>query len=331
MYSCQTPRCKDASAADASFSLGPWSGFEGGTYSGRSSASDLVPCSPSLPMTFAALALLTTTGDDLQRVDMQGTLGFLLQAGPGSARPGHEWDGSFCGCLASPLERDLRMVFSAVATFHLLGSWTKLPIRPIVRYILSCQSWDGAFGLSPSREGHGGSTHCAVASLFLVGALASSPLPAPRVAGGGSGPSDQLSEEDRKRVAAAVKRAEDWLMQRYLPVSEGCLGGVSGRAGKPADVCYSWWITAALVLLGRRSWLDGPDSSLVSYVKLCQDPMAGGIGKNHECSPDPLHSYYALAGLALVEFPGMGQVDAALHMPAAAAEAAGVHWTPKEV
>ena len=280
-------------------------------------------------MTFAALALLTTSGDSLERVDTAGLLAWLKQSGPSSAQAGKEWDGSFCGCLASPFERDLRMVFSAVASCHILGTWGQLPVQPIVNFILSCQSWDGAFGLAPGREGHGGSTHCAIASLFLLGVLPSSPQTSPRVAAGSDPPSDAVTDEQRSMVEAAMQRAENWLMHRFLAPSEECLGGVCGRAGKPADVCYSWWITAALVLLGRQAWLEEPGQSLVSYVQLCQDRMAGGVGKNHECSADPLHSYYALAGLSLVGFPGIGAVDAALHMPAAAAQSAGVHWEPK--
>ncbi len=280
-------------------------------------------------MTFAALALLITTGDTLQRVNKPAVLAFLRRAGPDSAS-GSAWNGSFCGCLASPLECDLRMVFSAVASCHLLGSWAEMPIGPIVDYILSCQSWDGAFGLSPGREGHGGSTHCAVASLFLLGALASSPHSTPRVSQGQGAPSDAVSDEQRRAIAAAVKKTEAWLVKRYVTVTAESPGGVSGRAGKPADVCYSWWITAALVLLGRKSWLHGPDESLCTYVRLSQDSMTGGVGKNHHCSPDPLHSYYALAGLALVGYPGIAPVDAALHMPLAAALEAGVHWSPIE-
>lgn len=36
---------------------------------------------------------------------------------------------------------------------------------------MSCQSYDGAFGLIPGYEGHAGSTYCALASLFTMNKL----------------------------------------------------------------------------------------------------------------------------------------------------------------
>ena len=44
-------------------------------------------------------------------------------------------------------------------------------IESATNYILSCKSYEGALGLTPGREGHGGSTFCGVASLYLMGVL----------------------------------------------------------------------------------------------------------------------------------------------------------------
>jgi hypothetical protein len=90
-------------------------------------------------------------------------------------------------------------------------------------------------------------------------------------------------------------------------------GGLSGRAGKPADVCYAWWIGAARLLLqgaaasaescgalSGGSWPE-PWSSpceLAAFLLRCQNP-AGGCGKDWESLPDPPHSCYSTVGLQL--------------------------------
>lgn len=302
IYLNQTPRA-DASAADGGFA-----GFEGGTYSGPHSAG--VPPelrSPSLPMTFAALALLVLKGDDLSRVDTPGILNFIRRCGPGSGK-GATWDGSFCGCLLCPEERDLRMGFSAVATCHLLRAPLPVPAGPIADFAWSCQAWDGAFGLSPAREGHGGSTHCAVATLFLLGGLPSSPHP--------------RAEGVPDAAPDALASLTGWLAQRFQNLADG--GGVNGRPGKPADVCYSWWVSASLMLLGRGEWVTEAGEAVSGYVKRSQHPLLGGVGKDHTCAPDPMHAYYALAGMALADTDALPDMDPALHLPASATQAAGV-------
>ena len=44
--------------------------------------------------------------------------------------------------------------------------------KKAVEYILSCRNYnDGAFGLNPCKESHGGATFCAIASLYLLNKL----------------------------------------------------------------------------------------------------------------------------------------------------------------
>ena len=87
-------------------------------------------------------------------------------------------------------------------------------------------------------------------------------------------------------------------------------GGLSGRAGKPADVCYAWWCGAARQILLKASaqgvavserhvsplpepWTD--QLALTAFLLRCQF-HAGGCGKDWEAFPDPLHSCYGVVG-----------------------------------
>ena len=80
-------------------------------------------------------------------------------------------------------------------------------------------------------------------------------------------------------------------------------GGISGRAGKPADTCYAWWCGGARLVLQRSAdqpcrqwpqhWTDS--EALGEFLLRCQF-HAGGCGKDWEALPDPLHSCYGIVG-----------------------------------
>lgn len=129
-------------------------------------------------------------------------------------------------------------------------------------------------------------------------------------------------------------------------------GGLTGRPGKPSDVCYTYWVTAAMAALthGQSKLASTADASagsaagceavvakgsdapaghgsavpaalsppgvdgfagehVASFVLSCQHLRSGGFGKDGESLPDPMHTHYALAGLALLGFPGLRKVD----------------------
>ncbi len=116
-------------------------------------------------------------------------------------------------------EADLRFVYCACCISTLVGDWSGVDRERTIDYILSCQSYEGGFGMGQWTEAHSGLTYCAVASLKLLGAL------------------DRM--RDRKEVA-------DFLMGRYD-------GGWNGRIGKVDDSCYSFWNLGALAILGTRN------------------------------------------------------------------------------
>ncbi|KAA0166503.1 hypothetical protein FNF31_01281 [Cafeteria roenbergensis] len=118
-------------------------------------------------------------------------------------------------------------------------------------------------------------------------------------------------------------------------------GGFEGRPARGADVCYSWWLGASLqmVLGGDVDDLAGsaaaggqlpilPSHSLENFTLLAQDLARGGFGKNPESGADPLHSAYALAGLALCKRArkalGLERVSASTGLPASVAMSAGI-------
>lgn len=140
------------------------------------------------------------------------------------------------------------------------------------------------------------------------------------------------------------------------------LGGLNGRTGKDADACYAWWVGASLQVLHEEEcaaagvsaaavpsalggssvctspaqWLS--TEPLAAFLLACQGPPVGdapprrlGFGRDPDAEPDPLHTAYALAGLALLQRTGgadggcgLEPLHAALGLTVASVAAAGV-------
>jgi geranylgeranyl transferase type-1 subunit beta len=213
-----------------------------------------------------------------------------------------------CGGLASsaacPAEVDLRFLYSALALCRLLElplDWGQgggggegrgaLHAPSALRYIAACQTHEGGFALHASGggEAHGASTYCALAAWALL--LAD---------GGGA-----------QRLPAGAPRLDLRALRRWLELraSAGC--GVSGRAGKAGDACYTWWVGASLRVLGA---LEAPapappalaQAPLLAWLAQCRGSGGLGFGKDPEEEADPFHTVFALAGLALGEGGGGG-------------------------
>lgn len=130
-----------------------------------------------------------------------------------------------------------------------------------VAWLRSCQNYDGAFGSIPGAESHAAYTFCAVAALALLG--------------------EEADEIDDWRLG-------HWLAERQIPKH----GGFNGRPEKvlsvrlescgwdcldpqAPDVCYSWWITSALSVLGKLHWIDS--DALTGFILRAQEEEDGGI------------------------------------------------------
>ena len=270
----------------------PFAGTDG---SPASSAYDV----GHLAMTYTALATLTILGDDLSRVDRPGTLAHVrsLQQPNGSFRAvdGGECDMRFVYCAAAicAFLRDGGGAGEDLGEEGSSAEWEGMDAAKTCEYVLSSQAYDGALGLGPGCESHGGSTYTGLAALSLMGCL-------PRL----------------PRQGEAVR----WCVERQL-------GGFQGRPNKDEDTCYSFWIGGALALLGfpRLTSLE----ALGCFARCCQY-RKGGIAKVPEAHPDVLHSYMACAGLAVAGHADLLPLDARFNISVRARDAAGLRAPPDE-
>lgn len=187
-------------------------------------------------------------------------------------------DGGFRG--SDMWESDSRFVYAALAALSLLPNGYSADLgdlEPTRRWLLKCQNLDGGFGCRPNGEceSHAGHTFCSLASLSLLGGI----------------------DLGRRQMVRLVR----WLGDRQCGK-----GGLNGRPGKAPDTCYTWWTMASLRLLSSVSY--GPDTSpqsvfnlvgIQDFVKSCM-VEGGGVAPHPGDDPDPFHTYFGLAGLALV-------------------------------
>ncbi|KAF8822302.1 prenyltransferase and squalene oxidase repeat-containing protein [Cardiosporidium cionae] len=190
---------------------------------------------------------------------------------------------------------------------HVEGTWKKMKLiwmGPILApSLLLLGNSDGGFGGSPGNESHAGLTFCAISCLCLLGKL------------------DSLKKIHRQRLIR-------WLSERQT-----LCGGMNGRPGKAADVCYSFWVTATLAILGVSLSSVIRIPSLVDYIFKCQHASGGfsripplndqdqqqftaeNSGAKQlfptlfeqstqqnalETEADPFHTFFALAALAIL-------------------------------
>ena len=276
-----------------------------------------------IAMTYVALCTLQALGDDLSRIDKHAILSTLqgLQKPNGSfvalsptTATSTTCDGANdndSGDVEAEDDCDLRFMYAAIAVWYILTSHDDqhlhddkkkkddyINIETATQYILSCKSYEGALGLTPGREGHGGSTFCGIASLYLLGVL-----------------DDVMSREELrgwkdeliywcvmrqksliKRLVVNVDDNGDGNNNGYVQDEEEQPAGMVGRPNKKEDTCYSYWIGGTLHLLSSSHLMDG--WALREYVLKCQSPY-GGFGKVVGAMPDLLHSFYSMAWLTL--------------------------------
>jgi len=319
IYGLQTiPTLTENNDDDSATYIG--GGFKGGTYLGdiASCRKDDIDCPQQysivegeeevgqhpydhshLAMTYVAICTLLALGDDLSRVHKTAILQTLQSL--------QKEDGSFMAISSNNCNNeqneekedddcDLRFLYTAISIWYLLKSTDSdnddnpiINIETATNYILSCITWDGSLGLTPGREGHGGSTFCGIASLFLMSVL-----------------DDVMNREELKGWKDDLIR---WCVSRQYTLHEtiysntiehdGSTNQVAGMCGRPnklEDTCYSYWVGGTLHLLNEAHLLDG--WALRDYVLSCQSTY-GGFGKLVGAMPDVLHSFYSLAWLSL--------------------------------
>ncbi|KAJ2359155.1 Rab geranylgeranyltransferase [Coemansia sp. RSA 2618] len=187
-------------------------------------------------------------------------------------------------------EHDTRFAFISVAVLSFFNKQSELNIDAIVAYVRDSMNYDGGFGSKPGGESHAAQVYTCLACLALVG---------------------RLDIVDRGRLSG-------WLCERQVRS-----GGLNGRPQKLEDSCYSWWVGSSLEILGRRAWIDA--GKLTEFILSAQDEKRGGIADRPGDVPDVYHTCFGIAGLALVGFGGLKEVDPVYCMPRQVVERLKLH------
>ncbi|KAK7470636.1 Rab geranylgeranyltransferase [Stygiomarasmius scandens] len=186
-------------------------------------------------------------------------------------------------------EIDTRFLFCAVNALSLLGRLSKLDVEKTVGYIEQCRNFDGGFGSSIGAESHASQVFVCVGALAIL---------------------DRLDVVD-------VPTLSWWLAERQLPN-----GGLNGRPEKLEDVCYSFWVLSSLSVLNKVHWIDA--DKLTSFIMSAQDPENGGIADRPGDMPDVFHTHFGVAGLSILGYPGLADLDPVYCMPADIIERMGL-------
>lgn len=265
---------------EAELNNGQFYGFHGSRSSQFKSLDNgvSVPNNSHLASTYCALAILKTVGYDFSLIDFSSILKSMknLQQPDGSFMPIH-----------TGAETDLRFVYCAAVISSLLDDWSGMDKEKAKNYILSCQSYDGGFGLIPGQESHGGATYCAVASLRLMGYI-----------------EDDLVSRCTSSSIIDVPLLLDWCLQRQADD-----GGFQGRPNKVSDTCYAFWIGGVLRILGANNFID--EITLRKFLLTCQSEY-GGFSKFPGQLPDPYHSYYGFTAFSMLQETGLNSFNVEL-------------------
>ncbi|XP_010519817.1 PREDICTED: geranylgeranyl transferase type-2 subunit beta 1 isoform X1 [Tarenaya hassleriana] len=187
-------------------------------------------------------------------------------------------DGSFSGDMWG--EVDTRFSYIAICCLAILKCLDKINVEKAVDYIVSCKNLDGGFGCTPGAESHAGQIFCCLGALAITG---------------------NLHHVDKDLLGW-------WLCERQVKS-----GGLNGRPEKLPDVCYSWWVLSSLIMIDRVHWIN--KEKLVKFILDCQDMENGGISDRPDDAVDVFHTYFGVAGLSLLEYPGIKTIDPAYALP----------------
>ncbi|OSX62735.1 hypothetical protein POSPLADRAFT_1046141 [Postia placenta MAD-698-R-SB12] len=186
-------------------------------------------------------------------------------------------------------EIDTRFLYCAVNALSLLGQLDKLDVEKTVGYIRKCRNFDGGFGACIGAESHAAMVWVCTAALAIL---------------------DRLDEIDHETLGW-------WLAERQLPS-----GGLNGRPEKLEDVCYSHWVLSSLSILNKLTWIDA--EKVTAFILSAQDLEHGGIADRPGDQPDVFHTQFGVAGLSLLGYPGLNDLDPVYCMPASLIERMGL-------
>jgi geranylgeranyl transferase type-2 subunit beta len=67
------------------------------------------------------------------------------------------------------------------------------------------------------------------------------------------------------------------------------------------------------VIMNRVHWID--KKKLEEFILDCQDSENGGISDRPDDAVDVFHTFFGVAGLSLLEYPGVKAIDPAYALP----------------
>ncbi|KAJ0020153.1 hypothetical protein Pint_31057 [Pistacia integerrima] len=249
-------------------------------------------------------------------------------------------DGSFSGDMWG--EVDTRFSYIAICCLSILQRLDKINVDKAVNYIVSCKNLDGGFGCTPGGESHAGQNlvppefraSFVVICRYYQNHACNFFLPSSKMNLPVNGwinhwlfvKSDSnivkcLSAAvtavfccvGALAIAGALHHVDKDLLGWWLCERQVKSGGLNGRPEKLPDVCYSWWVLSSLIMIDRVHWIN--KEKLVKYILDCQDTENGGISDRPDDAVDVFHTYFGVAGLSLLEYPGVKAIDPAYALP----------------
>lgn len=115
-----------------------------------------------LAMTYTAIAILVTLGDDLSRLNRKAIVDGVAAV--------QRADGSFSATVEGN-EHDMRFVYCAAAICSMLNDWGTVDRVKMSEYIRNSMRYDYGISQHYEMESHGGTTFCAIAALDLSGQM----------------------------------------------------------------------------------------------------------------------------------------------------------------
>ncbi|KAI3405896.2 CDC43 [Candida oxycetoniae] len=238
-----------------------------------------------------ALYSLMILKSDFKRLNWQKLFNFLVkcQIKQGSNKGGFLQTSNETDLESDFAQADIRQCYMALVIRQLLLDKTELKSdidkNSLTDFILKRLNHNGGFGSQVFDEPHLGYTFCAIASLKLLGF-----------------PVDNLEQTKNWLVHRQVSYPEvlypvmkDYAFHRNIDT-----GGFNGRENKLSDTCYSWWCSGSLYLLNQDNLkLINVELAEEFLLEKTQNTIMGGFSSVPDGTPDPMHTYLALASLSL--------------------------------
>ncbi|CAL5331907.1 unnamed protein product [Camellia sinensis] len=189
-----------------------------------------------------------------------------------------------------------------------------------VKYIVSCKNLDGGFGCTPGAESHAGQREGGWGFFIQQSKKMKIKELAKQIHGRSSTFVALIARLDQVfccvgalAITGSLHHIDKNLLGWWLCERQVKSGGLNGRPEKLPDVCYSWWVLSSLIIIDRVHWID--KEKLVKYILDCQDKEKGGISDRPDDAVDVFHTYFGVAGLSLLEYPGLKAIDPAYALP----------------